>query len=435
MMRKLFAGKFLSLLPWLVLIVLVPFFPAELTAAALKGMAIWWEVLFPALFPFFVVTELLLGFGIVHFIGTLFDPLMRPLFRVPGYGGFVMAMGFSSGYPIGARLTAELWKERLVNRVEGERMVAFTTSSDPIFLIGAVCVGFFHDASLAVVLAAAHYGGSVLVGLIMRFYGKDKPSSQKTGNTGKTSDPSAHPASREQVSILRRAVFAMHQARLADDRSMGELIRDAVKAGLKLVMMVGSLVVFISVVLELLTRIGVLAFLRSAVSVLLGLFSLPEGLSGSLVNGLFEVTLGAQAAGSGEGGLSLVHRAAMAGFVLSWAGLSVHAQIVSLLTETDLRYRPFVQARLLHGLITMVLVYVLWTPLSGLRELVTLHVPAASFGGPDPSLAAFWLCPVLFLASLSAILLLRTGHLLSSRLLWIMMKRTKPRKRRRPGAI
>ncbi len=40
---------------------------------------------------------MILSFGIVHFFGTLLDPLMRPLFRVPGIGGFVMAMGFASG--------------------------------------------------------------------------------------------------------------------------------------------------------------------------------------------------------------------------------------------------------------------------------------------------------------------------------------------------
>lgn len=412
MIPKLPAGRGLAVLPWLVLIGLIPFFPAKAAEAAVRGAAIWWEVLFPALFPFFVVTELLLGFGIVHFIGTLLDPMMRPLFRVPGYGGFVMAMGFASGYPIGARLTAELWKQRLVNRTEGERLVAFTTSSDPIFLIGAVCVGFFHDASLAVVLAAAHYGGSVLVGLIMRHYGTDKPS-----RTEEVRPPTAN------RSLLRRALEAMHRARLTDERSMGGLLADAVKSGLKLVMMVGALVVFLSVVLELLANIRVLALLQLAVSAILALGSLPDTLGAALINGLFEVTLGAQAAGAGGKGADLVHHVALAGFVLSWGGLSVHAQIVSLLTETDLRYRPFVRARLLHGAITLLLVYAFWTPLSGLRRMVSAHVPAAAFGDPALMAGGFGFAFLLFAGVLLFIPLLRLGHLLSSAILSIMMKK------------
>ena len=154
------------------IIVCLFLFPHVGFQSALRGVSIWWDVLFPALFPFFVISEIMLGFGIVHFFGTLLDPMMRPVFRIPGIGGFVMAMGFAAGYPVGAKLTAQLWEQKLVNREEGERLVAFTTSSDPIFLIGAVSIGFFHDASLAIILAIAHYGGSFLIGLIMRFHGR-----------------------------------------------------------------------------------------------------------------------------------------------------------------------------------------------------------------------------------------------------------------------
>ena len=154
------------------IIVCLVMFPHVGFQAALRGVSIWWDVLFPALFPFFVISEIMLGFGIVHFFGTLLDPMMRPVFRIPGIGGFVMAMGFAAGYPVGAKLTSQLWEQKLVNREEGERLVAFTTSSDPIFLIGAVSIGFFHDASLAMILAVAHYGGSVLIGFMMRFHGR-----------------------------------------------------------------------------------------------------------------------------------------------------------------------------------------------------------------------------------------------------------------------
>lgn len=82
--------------------------PSSSLDAALRGLAVWWDVLFPSLFPFFVISEIMLGFGIVHLFGALLDPLMRPLFNIPGSGGFVAAMGYVSGYPVGAKLTAKL---------------------------------------------------------------------------------------------------------------------------------------------------------------------------------------------------------------------------------------------------------------------------------------------------------------------------------------
>ncbi len=68
---------------------------------------------------------------------------MRPLFRVPGVGGFVWAMGLASGNPAGAKLTARLRKENKVNRIEAERLVSFTNSANPLFIFGAIAVGFF----------------------------------------------------------------------------------------------------------------------------------------------------------------------------------------------------------------------------------------------------------------------------------------------------
>lgn len=92
---------------------------------------------------FFIVAELFIAFGVVHFIGVLCEPFMRPLFNVPGVGGFVWVMGMASGYPSGAKFTARLRQEGQLSQIEAERLVSFTNSSNPLFIIGAVAIGFF----------------------------------------------------------------------------------------------------------------------------------------------------------------------------------------------------------------------------------------------------------------------------------------------------
>lgn len=96
----------------------------------------------PFPFAFFILSELLIGFGVVRFVGLLLEPFMRPVFRVPGVGGFVLAMGMASGNPAGAKLTSRLRQERQISRVEAERLASFTNSSNPLFIFGAVAVGF-----------------------------------------------------------------------------------------------------------------------------------------------------------------------------------------------------------------------------------------------------------------------------------------------------
>ena len=49
---------------------------------------------------------------------------------------------------------------------------------------------------------------------------------------------------------------------------------------------------------------------------------------------------------------------------LSFGGISVHMQIISILSDTKIKYLPFLTARLLHAAIAGIMVYLLfdiWT--------------------------------------------------------------------------
>jgi len=118
-------------------------FPDEAFQSALEGLDVWLNIVLPALLPFFIGSQLLMGLGVVHFMGVLLEPFMRPLFNVPGVGSFVMAMGLASGYPVGAMLTGKLVKNNLCNTWEAERMISFSNTADPLFMVGAVAGGIF----------------------------------------------------------------------------------------------------------------------------------------------------------------------------------------------------------------------------------------------------------------------------------------------------
>jgi sporulation integral membrane protein YlbJ len=373
--------------------------------AALRGVTVWWEVLFPALFPFFVLSELLLGFGIVHLAGTLLDPLMRPLFRLPGAGGFVVAMGFASGYPVGAKLTSRLMEQKLVNRAQGERLVEMTTTSDPIFLIGAVAVGFFGNMEAVPVLAIAHYGGAMILGILGRWRG---------GVRSKESDPiAAQAAAPIPGGRLRAAVRAMHRARLDDGRPFAVLLQQSIQSSINLMIIVGGLVVFFSASLDLLVYSGALLPLQEAAGLLLRLGGMPSALSPAVVQGTFEVTLGARASAEAAGVavlLPLQDRLAAAAFILSWAGLSVHAQVAGLMSRTGWRYIPFARTRLLHGLLASAIVYLVWPWFPVLADPALQTWLEAATGSPahrffwPPAAAFLVLCALITAGATAAVI-------------------------------
>ncbi|XYJ23328.1 nucleoside recognition domain-containing protein [Bacillus velezensis] len=111
--------------------------------ASKTDLSMWWEVVFPSLLPFFILSELLIGFGIVKFVGLLLEPFMRPIFRVPGSADLYWLWAWLQAIRLSAKLTARLRQDKQISRVEAERLVSFTNSSNPLFIFAAVAVGFF----------------------------------------------------------------------------------------------------------------------------------------------------------------------------------------------------------------------------------------------------------------------------------------------------
>ncbi|PLR79179.1 sporulation integral membrane protein YlbJ [Bacillus sp. V3-13] len=340
-----FKTVFLALSVTLMAVSLISF-PQESVDASIRGLNMWWEIVFPSLLPFFIVSEMLIGFGVVKFIGVLLEPLMRPLFKVPGVGGFVWAMGMASGYPAGAKLTARLRQEGQLTRVEAERLVSFTNSSNPLFIFGAVSVGFFYHAQLGIILAMAHYLGNISVGMIMRFYGKDEE---------KTNEKSG------QKFSIKTALSALHRTRMNDNRPIGKLLGDAVMSSIQTLLMIGGFIILFSVINKLLYHLQFTSFFAKIIEVILDILHLPVTLSIPFISGLFEITLGSQMTSQVQEA-TLMQQTIITSFILAFSGFSVQAQVASILAQTDIRFQPFFIARVIHGILASCFAFILWNP-------------------------------------------------------------------------
>jgi sporulation integral membrane protein YlbJ len=322
--------------------------PKESLEASIRGLTIWWEVVFPSLLPFFIVSELLIGFGVVKFIGVLLEPLMRPIFRVPGVGGFVWAMGMASGNPAGAKLTARIRQDKQITALQAERLVSFTSSSNPLFIFGAVAVGFFDKPSLGILLAAAHYLGNLCVGLTMRFYG-GPDTSLKTEKKHMIFPP------------LKLAFRELHLTRIKESRPLGKMLGDAVISSIQTLLMIGGFIILFSVFNKILSLIHVTEWIAIVFSGGLTLLHISTDLSVPLITGIFEITLGNQFVSDSTA--NLLDKVIVASFILAFGGLSIQAQVASILADTDIRFQPFFMARILQGIYSAIIAFLLFKPL------------------------------------------------------------------------
>ncbi|WP_407307600.1 sporulation integral membrane protein YlbJ [Desulfosporosinus sp. SB140] len=333
-------------------------FPQEVLSSASASLSLWWRFVLPALLPFFILSELLMASGFVNFLGVFLESFMRPVFRLPGQAAFVVAMGYTSGFPMGAVLTARLRKSGQITRIEGERLLAFTNNPSPGFMFGAVASGMLGKPTLGIILAGSVYLANLLVGFLFRFY-----------------HITASPAQPIKLPSFKRAWQELKTAQLQDKRAIGQILSDSIKQSFTTVIMVGGFMAFFSVILRLL-NIWHLTLLLATLSHFLIRF-IPITIQQAFFNGLLEMTIGCQQTIQSVPILS--QQIALLALLMGWSGLSVFAQVVGFISGTDLRVAPFVLARTLHGIFAL-----------GLSQLFLIFakIPTTTLPLQPPNLSA-----------------------------------------------
>lgn len=336
-------------IPFFLLALAMFFYPQEVVSSATTGLTLWWTFVLPALLPFFILSELLMGAGFVHFLGILLEPLMRPFFHLPGKASFVVAMGYTSGIPVGAVLTSKLRQQNELTQAEGERLLAFTSNPSPGFMFGAVASGMMGRPELGLVLAGAVYLSNLIVGILFRFYRYQPVEGYVSSSIS-----------------LKRACQELLKAQEQDARPFGQLLGDAVRQSVQTVLLVGGFIAFFSVLINLLNAThltqGLALMLESLTS---GHFTL-QGVSAG-VNALFETTLGCRTSLQAFSGLNV--QVGVLSAILAWGGLSVFAQVASFTSLTDLHFSAFFLGRALQTILAPILSQIL---------LLFIKIPASS---------------------------------------------------------
>lgn len=237
-------------------------------------------------------------------------------------------------------------------------------------------------------LALAHYIGAFLVGLIFRFYG--------AGEDG------ARPEPRREGHILARAVRRLLEARRADGRPLGQLLGDAVTDSIRTLLMICGFIMLFSVMVRMLDELRLAGLVAAPLSALFRLLGLAPDLVRAAVAGILEIDLGTVAASQAQA--PLWQQAVLASAVIAWSGLSVHGQVASVLTGTDIRMGPYAAARLLHAILAAVATVPL---VGGAGEahlpVVPAFAPLAAGGGPVAQILHGALWAVLLPLALAAV--------------------------------
>lgn len=314
-------------------------FPSEAVAAAGEGLSLCTRVIIPSLFPFFVLSNLVVSLGLAQRLGRLLEPIMRPLFNVNGACSAAFVLGFIGGYPVGAKTALSLYRQGTASKSETERLLSFCNNSGPAFILGVVGAGIFSSSLVGLLLYLAHALASVCVGIIFRRWGT------KGVRPEKHSAPPAMPMPR----------FA-------------PAFTEAVSSAFSAVLGICGFVIFFTVIIKMLFLSGIIPALAACIGLIFSPLGLDPAWAERLLTGLIELSSGV----STLQGAAISSSLAMAAFMLGWAGLSVHCQVLSFIGDSGLSVKTYILGKLLHGLLSALFVGLV-------SRFLTLEAPVAAY--------------------------------------------------------
>ena len=272
--------------------------PQQSMGAMKDGLKLCANVIVPSLFPFFVLSSLVVELGMSRYLGRLLEPVMAPLFRVNGSCATALALGFVGGYPVGARTAISLYENGQCSKTEAERMLAFCNNCGPAFILGVVGTGIFGSGRAGLMLYFAHLAASLLIGLLFRFY-RPEEGPRRWRQAGPQFQSTSFPAA------FTRSVTGALQSTLN----------------------ICAFILFFTVAIRIFTFSGLMSTSSALLSTLLSPFGLSQQWAQKLLTGLLEMSSGVSSLTEG----ALTGRLSMAAFMLGWAGVSVHCQVMAFL--------------------------------------------------------------------------------------------------------
>lgn len=228
--------------------------------------------------------------------------------------------------------------ERLISKTESERLLSFTNNSGPLFIIGAVSVGMFNNPGIGFILLLSHILACLTVGMLFSFYKKQKHSIKNIENS----------------KILRKFKKELINTKPVN---LGEVLGESIRNSINTMLAIGGFIILFSVIINLLLETGVIVVISNHLANIVSLFGVPKDLIAPILSGFFEITTGINMLSKIDG-ISFVHQLAAVSFILGWAGLSVHFQVYSIISNTDISIKPYLLGKVLQGIIAAIYVCV-----------------------------------------------------------------------------
>ena len=147
--------------------------PADACAFAALALRLWFEKMIPSLFPFMVLSGLVVRLNLGQTISLPVSPILGRLYRISNTSCTALIMGFLFGFPLGAKTIAEEYDLGHLSKPQAQYLLSFCNNIGPVYLLSFALplLGLSasaEDRPLRAAVISAFFGIPLLYGLLLR---------------------------------------------------------------------------------------------------------------------------------------------------------------------------------------------------------------------------------------------------------------------------
>lgn len=262
----------------------------------LNGCFLFFEQVFPSLFPMFIINDFLINYNFFSIIEKTIHKIFHKIFNFSPIASYIFIMSMFSGTPTNAYLTTNLVKEKQLSAKDASIILSYSCFLNPLFLY-SILNTIFGNSTITIKLILIHYLLNFLIAFWNHNYSYEKKEYAKN-----------------------------------NPLSFSLTLSKSLKRSVNTLLLVLGTIIFYLLLCE-----GISIFITSP---LLNCF----------FNGILEAT-------GGLAKLNLLNinnhlKEILANFFISFSGFSIHSQIKNIISEEKIPYKPFFFSRCIHALLS-----------------------------------------------------------------------------------
>lgn len=271
------------------------------------ALDIWVNNLIPSLFPFFIISNILINYNFTYYIPKKIREFCKYIFNITDNMLTILILSMLAGFPNNARNTRILYDKKLITLDEANHILIFSHFANPSFILTTVGIFFFNDATIGMILLISHYLSNFILGILFRnFFNHDKNNAYEA----------------------------------KQNINFGTVFINCINNSVDTILLICGIVTVFLLLSSLINNIFNF-----------DLYSL------TLIKGILEITIGIQEL-SGLG-LPIIYKSVIASCFLAFGGFSVHTQVISQISETNISYKYFFIGRIFQMIISGFITYLI----------------------------------------------------------------------------